>query len=90
MDTIQEVKVRLEGLTPIMMHNGQLADPLNKFVKAAKPYSSKRGKTEEDYAVLAYIEWWGGLYTAPGTPDIDTTDGVTITAPEGMRLVRRR
>ncbi len=58
----EQLEVTLEGLTPTLMHNGQLADPLNKWTKAIKEISGKRKKTDADHAELARLEWFGSLY----------------------------
>jgi hypothetical protein len=50
------------GVAPLLMHNGQLANPMNKFAKAMKAITSKRKKTDEDYIELARLEFFGGLY----------------------------
>jgi hypothetical protein len=64
-------RVSIRGLSPLLMHNGQLADPLNQFAKAMKAVSGKRKKTDADLAQLADIEWKGGLYVnADGMPAI--------------------
>ena len=55
-------KYRLTGEAPLKMHNGQLADPFNFYAKEMKKISSKRGKTEADYMVMAHLEFLGGLY----------------------------
>lgn len=46
----------------MIMHNGQTADPLNKYSKALKEVSGKRKKTEADYVEMARIEYMAGLY----------------------------
>lgn len=56
------LKVTIRGTSPLIMHNGQLADPLNKFSKELKGVSGKRKKTDEDHAEMARIEWFGSLY----------------------------
>lgn len=56
------MEVKLLGRTPLLMHNGQLADPLNQYTKALKEVSSKRKKSDEDHEELARIEVLGGLY----------------------------
>lgn len=50
--------------TPLLMHNGQLADPLNRYAKALKVITSKKKKTEVDLEDMAKAEWYGGLYYA--------------------------
>jgi len=60
---LQTINVSIRGLSPLLMHNGQTADPLNTFSKQLKAVSGKRKKTEEDYAEMSRIEWHAGLYT---------------------------
>lgn len=60
---LQQVEFTITGVSPLLMHNGQTADPLNKFSKAIKEISGKRKKTDEDYAEMSRIEWHAGLYT---------------------------
>jgi len=55
-------RVHIKGRCPLIMHNGQLADPLNDYAKAIKRLTSKRKKTDDDYEAISYCEWEGGLY----------------------------
>jgi hypothetical protein len=57
-----KIMFKIQGLSPTMMHNGQLANPLNPYAKALKAVSSKRKKTDEDFEKMAMIEWEGSLY----------------------------
>ncbi len=59
---LETLEFKIRGIAPLIMHNGQTADPLNKFAKALKEVSGKRKKTEEDYAEMSRIEWHAGLY----------------------------
>jgi hypothetical protein len=52
----------IEGIAPLLMHNGQLANPLNPFVKKMKALTSQRKKTDEVHAELSELEFRGGLY----------------------------
>jgi hypothetical protein len=54
--------IRINGTGALLMHNGQLSDPLNRFAKALKPYSAKRKKTDEDHENLGRLEFLGSLY----------------------------
>lgn len=59
----ERLGVRIHGLTPTLMHNGQLADPLNKWSKEIKKISAKKSKmTDDDRAAMQKYEWMGGLY----------------------------
>lgn len=66
------VTLRLEGTSPLLMHNVQLADPDNEFAKEISNYTSKRRKTEEDRVGISHWEWLGGLYLGEGGPVIPT------------------
>lgn len=69
------VKVRLDGIQPMLMHGNQTCNPLNKFAKAMKAITGKRKKTDEDHEALSKIEWESGLYfdekSGPFVPSIN-------------------
>jgi len=84
------MQYRLTSSAPLLMHNGQTADPLNKFAKSLKKISSKRVKTEADYEEMARIEFLAGLYLSPDGPVIPAhvVDSMIVNAAkkskEGM------
>ena len=41
------MKFKIEGISPLLMHNEQLADPLNAFAQQVAEISSKRKKTRK-------------------------------------------
>ena len=59
---IATVNVRIEGHQPLIFHNSQLANPLNKWAKAMKDVTSKRKKTDADLLELQRLEFMGGIY----------------------------
>jgi hypothetical protein len=61
------VKVRLvaTGTRPLILHNVQLASPLNRYAKELKRLNGKRVKTDEDRLEIARVEWEGSLYFDP-------------------------
>lgn len=63
-----QVTLRLQGVTPLIVHNGQLADPLNRFTKAIKAVSGKRKKVDADLEELARLEFLGSLYLKNSQP----------------------
>lgn len=58
----QTLKYKLTASAPLILHNGQTADPTNKWSKAIKQISSKRVKTDADYEEMARLEFMAGLY----------------------------
>ena len=64
----KQIEFTIKSVSPLIQHNARLANPLDPISKALKKVSSKRSKTDEDHALLARLEWLGGLYTTePGT-----------------------
>lgn len=76
------VSYQLKSVCPMIVHNGQTADPLNRFAKALKQVSSKRAKTDADFEEMARIEFMAGLYMGGDGPIIPATniDSMLINA----------
>ena len=68
----QILKFRITGVAPLLMHNGQLADPLNQWSKRIAELSGKKGKdkTEADHLELGRREYFGGIYMDKDGPII--------------------
>lgn len=75
-------------MAPLLMHNGQLADPLNKFAREMKRVSGKRKKVEADHEELAKLEWHGSLYMHSGQPCLpgEMIEAAFISAAKKSRL----
>ena len=58
----KSAKFRFTGVAPLLMHNGQLADPLNKFAQELKRFTSVRKKADDTHEKMARAEFMGGLY----------------------------
>lgn len=58
----KKIEVAVKGTRELLMHNGQMADPLNEWAVALKEVSGKRSKTDEDHREMARIEFMAGLY----------------------------
>lgn len=63
---MQKYQCKIVGTTPLIMHRGGMADPLDPFTKEIKKISKKRMKTEADFEEIARLEFLGGLYTEDG------------------------
>jgi hypothetical protein len=64
LDRLETIQFRLTGLTPLLLHNVQLADPLNSWTRQIKELTSKKkGLAEDDFAAQkAKLQFLGGLY----------------------------
>ncbi|MFA5054540.1 MAG: hypothetical protein WC565_10800 [Parcubacteria group bacterium] len=81
------VQYRWTSNAPLIMHNGQTADPTNKWAKAIKKISSKKNKTDADYEEMARLEFLAGLYMSAQGPVLpaNVIDGVVQTAARKFR-----
>lgn len=70
MSSFQPLRYKVVGTSPLLMHNGLLADPMNEHAKAIARITSKRRKVEADHRELARQEFLGGLYLSGGAPCI--------------------
>jgi hypothetical protein len=66
----QTLRYQLTSSAPLIMHNGQMANPLNKFAQELKKISGKRAKTDSDHIRMAEIEFMAGLYMGEQGPII--------------------
>lgn len=57
--------VVVEGIRPMLMHNGRLADPLDEHTKKLKTAAKQKNKSDDDHVRTARIEFEGGLYHDP-------------------------
>ena len=63
---MKQIKLQINGIVPIIMHNNRSANPLSPVAKYMKPLQAKRKKTDEDYAEISRCEWESGLYMYHG------------------------
>ncbi len=86
------VTFELTGTTPIMMHNGQLANPLNPFTQEGKRlHKEKKRKGVDEIAVLwkiAETEFRGGLYIDDDIGPYLNSSHLKTVIQEGAKLVR--
>lgn len=59
----REMEFTIRGVSPLLMHNGRLANPRDEFAKAIKAITSKRNKTDDDHEEISRLEFLGGMYT---------------------------
>jgi len=86
---METIRFKLEGQSPLMMHNGQLANPFNDYAKRMKEVTSKRKKTEEDQHVLMRLEWEGGLYYDSEIGPYEPAENLESLINDGARLQKR-
>lgn len=83
------VTFRIVGKTPLLMHNGRLANPFDEFAIAIKKITSKRTKTEADQLDLFWLEWQGGMYFSGDLGPIIPAANLESCINDGARTLRR-
>jgi hypothetical protein len=85
--TWQTATYRLTSDCAMIVHNGQIADPLNRWAKAIRAISGKRKKTDADYEEMARLEFLASLYIGPDGPVIPARniDAMVIAAAKKSR-----
>jgi hypothetical protein len=85
------VKLRLtcQGTRPLVLHNVQLASPLNPYAKLLKELNAKRVKTDEDRMAIARVEFEGGMYYAdPPLGPYMPAENIYRSLIDGARLIK--
>lgn len=82
------VEATLSG-TRLLMHNGQLADPLNEYAKALKEVTSRKKKSDDDHLNIAKIEFMGGLYFSDDIGPYLPCEIIDAVLIEGARKKKR-
>jgi len=59
---LSNMNVRIEGVTPLIMHSDVLCNPLNPMAKKMKEISGIRKKSDEHHLAMARIEWEASFY----------------------------
>lgn len=85
----QKITIKITGVSPLMFHNGQLADSLNPHTKQLAAITSKRKKTEADHERMSEIEWRGGLYVDEKNRVILPAELIEATIRDGAKKTRK-
>lgn len=59
---MKQIKVKITGTSPLLMHADTFANPLHPMTKAHKELTSKRKKTDEDHEAIARSEFISSCY----------------------------
>lgn len=78
----QTIRYKLTSSAPLIQHNGQTADPTNKWAKLIKQITSKSSKADSDHEEVARLEFTAGLYLDQDGPILPTKmiDGMLLAA----------
>jgi hypothetical protein len=60
---MKKLTIEIQGVSPLMMHNGQMANPLSTFAKQMASLTGIRKKQAEHHEKISKLEFVGALYT---------------------------
>lgn len=87
---MKTLKVKWTGIRPLIMHNADMVDPLNPFVRRIKEIHSKGSKklTDSDREEMQRLEWEGALYWDTDLGLCLTSDILEATIKAGAQKIR--
>ncbi|HEY9474166.1 MAG TPA: hypothetical protein VIS06_09985 [Mycobacteriales bacterium] len=83
-----KVRITCTGTRPLLMHNVQLASPMNLYAKRLKALNSKRNKTDDDRMDIARVEFEGSLYFDDGMGPYIPAQNLFRSLVAGARLTK--
>lgn len=85
-----DVTIEVQGRTPLVMHNPQMADPMNPIVREIKDIQGKRSHmTDADRLEVARLQWLGSLYTDEDGNPVVQTRAVVRSFQEAAKMTRK-
>lgn len=84
----QPLMFKLTSVSPLIMHNGRLANPMDPITKQLKAVTDKKKKVDADHIEIARLQFLGSLYMGNGGPIIPS-ENLEAAVVEGAKKVRR-
>jgi len=85
----ETITYHVRGISPLLMHNGRLANPLDPFAKKMKALTGLRKKTDETHVELSKLEFLAGLYLDSEERVIIPSGNIEGAIAAGARLSRQ-
>lgn len=86
----EPVILRIEGRTPLMMHNVRLADPDDPIARQiADLTAKKKNMTQADRLEVSRLKFFGGMYYDPEAGPYLPAENLFASLIEGARQVRK-
>lgn len=84
---LKQIKVTIKGIAPLILHNGQMADPLNPLAKQMKQLTVKRGKTDADQQLISDLEWLACWYLTDNQLEIAMSGNKIVIGDHGAPIL---
>lgn len=88
---MKTLKLKWTGVRPLLMHNGEMVDPTNQFVKKIKEITNKGSKkmSDTDHEQRNRLEWEASLYWDEELGPVVPADNIERCIQEGARKSRK-
>jgi hypothetical protein len=85
---LKEIATTWTGIRPLVMHNGLMADPTNKFTRRIKEITGKGSKkmTDSDYEERDRLEWEAGFYWSDELGPVIPSDNIERCGAQKSRI----
>lgn len=85
---MQELKAKLVGIAPLMMHNERLANHSDQYTREIKKLTGQRKKTDETHEQIKRLEWRGSLYDRDGRVVVPS-DNILASVQNACKTLKR-
>lgn len=90
---LTNIRVRLTGVAPLLLHSARLCDPSDEITRAmkaitSKPAKGKNAKTPDDLVELQRLEFLGGLYWSDDLGPYIPSSNIEGLIRDGAKSVR--
>lgn len=79
---------KITGDAPLLMHNGELANPLSEAAKRMKEITKKKSKTDADFERMAEIEFKASLYIDEDSGPVIPARNIEATIYEAAKVTK--
>ncbi len=88
---METMTVTIRGISPLLMHNGQLADPMNEHTRAVGDAvkTAKKSKTDAAWEAAYKAEFLGGLYLDEKLEPCLTGEVIEAVIIEGAKKTKQ-
>lgn len=86
MKNVSVIQAHIRGISPLLMHNSRLADPLDEATKRLKEVTSKRKKSDDDHLSIRHLEFMGSIYYRPEIGVYLPADSIMATLQAGAKF----
>lgn len=91
---IQQARIAITGVSPLLQNNPQTVDPFNKYSKAKKSITNKKNKTDDDLLELGDIETESKIFfdekLGVYVPSTWVTESIIVTGFQVAKISRAK